>query len=96
MEEVPLNSTPISMLGVNPLSMDVIPDEEDELTMNNNNNTHHANGTVSNTKNLLNTDVVHKSLYCHTSGALLTCRLRRSTPLKCLRITKIYINCFLH
>ena len=47
MEDVPLNSTPISMLGVTPLSMDVIPDEEDELTMNNNNNTHHANGTVS-------------------------------------------------
>ncbi|KAJ9587652.1 hypothetical protein L9F63_018904, partial [Diploptera punctata] len=44
MEEVPLNSTAISMIGVTPLSMDVIPAEEDDLTMNNNNNTH-ANGT---------------------------------------------------
>ncbi|PSN41453.1 hypothetical protein C0J52_14533 [Blattella germanica] len=44
MEEVSLNPTPVSMMGVTPLSMDVIPDEEDDLTMNNNNN--HANGTV--------------------------------------------------
>ncbi|XP_069674660.1 monocarboxylate transporter 9-like isoform X3 [Periplaneta americana] len=52
LEEVPIGSRPISMVGVTPLNMDVIPDEEDDLAMappngqvNSNAN---SNGTVSN------------------------------------------------
>ncbi|XP_069674659.1 uncharacterized protein [Periplaneta americana] len=33
LEEVPIGSRPISMVGVTPLNMDVIPDEEDDLAM---------------------------------------------------------------
>ncbi|KAJ4450122.1 hypothetical protein ANN_01529, partial [Periplaneta americana] len=33
LEEVPISSRPISMVGVTPLNMDVIPDEEDDLAM---------------------------------------------------------------
>jgi hypothetical protein len=33
MEDVPLGSRPVSVIGATSLSMDVIPDEEDDLTM---------------------------------------------------------------
>jgi hypothetical protein len=33
LEDVPLDSRPLSMIGATTLSMDVIPDEEDDLAM---------------------------------------------------------------
>jgi hypothetical protein len=33
LEDVPLGSRPLSMIGATTLSMDVIPDEEDDLTL---------------------------------------------------------------
>jgi hypothetical protein len=51
LEEVPLGSRPVSMVGDRTVSMDVIPDEEDDLTMGssqvNSITSNSANGTVS-------------------------------------------------
>jgi hypothetical protein len=47
MEEVPLGSRPVSMIDDTTLSMDVIPDEEDDLTLGSPHGDSSANGTVS-------------------------------------------------
>ena len=47
MEEVPLGSRPVSMIGTTALSMDVIPDDEDDLTLGSSQGNSSANGTVS-------------------------------------------------
>jgi len=47
MEEVPLSSRPVSMSGTTALSMDVIPDDEDDLTLGSSHGNSSANGTVS-------------------------------------------------
>ena len=47
MEEVPLGSRPVSVIGTTTLSMDVIPDDEDDLTLDSSRGNNTANGTVS-------------------------------------------------
>jgi len=50
LEDVALGSRPISMIGAITLSMDVIPDDEDDLTMvppTGNSLPNNSNGTVS-------------------------------------------------
>jgi len=47
MEEVPLGLRPVSMVGTTALSMDVIPDDEDDLTLGSSHGNSSANGTVS-------------------------------------------------